>query len=367
MPEAPVHPTRVDVLHLFPADMARGAQVYGRAIVDILEATTDHHHVIATLFDSPGFALDADVRLGVPNGLLRRRGFDPRASLRLRALLRRMRPRVVLAHGAEPAKYAALAGLGGIPLVFYAIGSADRRLLRPSLRRFLYRVYSRRATLMPAVSRDVADEARELLGVAAGKLSVIPNGRDPRLYRPAESIGDGSPRLVFVGHLTRTKRPEVFIRIVETLRSEGLDIEAIMVGDGELEVPVRVSAAAAGVDVLGRRDDVPSLLAESDIFVFPSLPEHEGMPGVLIEAGLCGLATVATAVPGARDVIDDGHTGFVVPVEDSAALIDAVRRLVVDDGLRRRMGAAARDRCLERFTLEASAALWRDMLDPLLR
>ena len=50
--------------------------------------------------------------------------------------------------------------------------------------------------------------------------------------------------------------------------------------------------------------------------MFTSLPPGEGMPGVLIEAGLSGLATVSTRVPGARDVIEDGVTGFLVDIDD---------------------------------------------------
>jgi glycosyltransferase involved in cell wall biosynthesis len=296
---------------------------------------------------------------------MRRLGFDPRASVRLRRTLRRTRPRIVLAHGAESAKYAAVAGLGDVPLVYYALGSADRRLLRRGPRRLLHRVYGRRSTVIAAVSRDVADEMRRDLGVPAGKLVVVPNGRDPMLFRPSDhpDPADRPARLVFVGHLTHTKRPELFVEVAETLRREGRRFEAVMVGDGPMEESLRPRAAAAGIDMLGRRDDVPEILSAGGVFVFPSLPEHEGMPGVLIEAGLCGLATVATDVPGVRDVVDDGETGLVVGVDDREGLVDAVRRLVADDALRHAMGRAARQWCLERFTLEASARRWAALLD----
>ena len=105
--------------------------------------------------------------------------------------------------------------------------------------------------------------------------------------------------------------------------------------------------------MLGRRSDVPQLLSESDIFVFTSLPPGEGMPGVLIEAGLSGLATVATRVPGARDVIEDGVTGLLVDIEDKPGMTDAVRRLVSDRALREAMGQKARTRCMDMFTLQA--------------
>lgn len=90
------------------------------------------------------------------------------------------------------------------------------------------------------------------------------------------------------------------------------------------------------------------------------------MPGVLIEAGMAGLATVATRVPGARDVIEDGVTGLLVDIDDKAALIDSVRRLVSDADLRAAMGRRARQRCLDNFSLQASVENWRVILGPLL-
>jgi glycosyltransferase involved in cell wall biosynthesis len=117
--------------------------------------------------------------------------------------------------------------------------------------------------------------------------------------------------------------------------------------------------------MLGWRDDVAEVLRKADIFVFTSAPTGEGMPGVLIEAGLSALPTVACAVPGARTVIDDDTTGMVVDPGDLGAMVEAVGRLVEDDDLRSRMGQAARRRCIERFSLDAVSALWASFLDPL--
>jgi len=124
-------------------------------------------------------------------------------------------------------------------------------------------------------------------------------------------------------------------------------------------------AADAGVELLGTRSDVAEVLRGTDVFVFPSLPTGEGMPGVLIEAGLTGLPVVATDVPGVRSVVDDGITGFVVGVDDLDAMVEATSRLLSGPSLRHAMGGAARRRCLERFSLDAVAACWLSFLDPL--
>jgi glycosyltransferase involved in cell wall biosynthesis len=87
---------------------------------------------------------------------------------------------------------------------------------------------------------------------------------------------------------------------------------------------------------------------------------------VLIEAGLSGLPVVATDVPGVRTVVDDGTTGIVVDAADLDGMVRSVATLIEDVELRRAMGRAARQRCLERFSLDAVAGCWLRLLEPML-
>jgi len=350
------------VLHVLPYDRARGAQRYARALVDALDSDAERH-VILTLFAADPVLLRPDFQLDVPRGMLRRLGFDPRVLLRLHREVRRLRPAVLVAHGGESAKYAALAVPRRLPLIYYKIGTVHPKSSR-RLRGALHRFYSRRANAIAAVSGDVADEARRLLR-GVGDVVVIPNARDPRDFPPPAEKQPGPPRVVFVGFLNPGKRPGWFIDAVAALRGRGVELEAMLIGGGPLEKAIRPAAESAGVVMVGSRDDVPRLMAESDVFVFPSLPAGEGMPGVLIEAGLSGLATVSTRVPGARDVVEEGVTGLLVDIDDKRGFIEAVGRLVTDEELRRSMGERARQRCLRRFTLEASARRWRGLLSQL--
>ena len=91
------------------------------------------------------------------------------------------------------------------------------------------------------------------------------------------------------------------------------------------------------------------------------------MPAVLIEAGLCGLAAVSTPVGAIGDVVNDGYSGWMVPIGDQLALTAAMRRLVDDPELRERFGATARDRCMARFTIEVTAGDWLDLMGRLRR
>jgi glycosyltransferase involved in cell wall biosynthesis len=355
------------VLHLLPLDLSRGAQTYARELRVGLDGADARHRTV-TLFDSPGGALQPDHALGVAPGRLRRGGLDPRAVLALWRVLRAQRPDVVVAHGSEPLKYAVLAGVPRSKLVAYKIGAGHSSLT--GIRGLVYRTLLGRAGTVAAVSEAAADEAREF-GVAAERLRVIPNGRDPAGYRPREP-GDrtagAAVRLVWVGHLDAAKRPLRFVALVRALREPagGVAITATIAGDGPLLGAVRAEAGSAGVEVPGNVDDVPSLLAASDVLVLTSAP-NEGMPGVLIEAGMAGLPVVTTDVPGAADVVSKGVTGFIVGVDDFDALVRATRNLLGDPGLRDQLGAAARTRCETRFSLEASLQGWRELLAVLAR
>jgi len=349
------------VVHLLPRDMARGAQSYARALVDRLDSD-EERHVVVTLFSSPEGLARPDFELGVPQGRMRQVGFDPRAMTRLRRLLRGLRPRLVVAHGGESAKYAATSMPRRLPLVYLMIGSAHERLSSRA-RSFLYRRYLRRADRVIAVSQALADEVVEIHRVPQSKVEVIPNGRDSRVFVPNPGHARGKlTRVVFVGNLDEAKRPALFVDVISEVRRRGGELEALIVGSGPLEAELRQRASSENVTMLGVRDDVPRLLGRSDILVFTGRPP-EGMPGVLIEAGLCGLPVVTTRVPGAQDVVLDGSTGFVVDILDQEGLADSLERLVADPGLRVSMGLRARDRCVSRFSLDATTRDWQRVLD----
>jgi glycosyltransferase involved in cell wall biosynthesis len=330
--------------------------VYARALADHANRVAGEHHEVAVLFAGDRVAALADHELAVPRGRLYSAGMDPRAAWGLRRLVRDTRPDVVVTHGSEPLKYAAFLRSTGCLVVCHAIG-----VVAPKARRgphwYLHRRLFARADLVTAVSRAVADELRVLFRLPAHKVRVIPNGRDPSVFTPGGERDPGTPpRLFFVGHMTATKRPEVFLEVVARLRARGCSFQALMVGDGPLATGVSRAAAAAQVEVLGRREDVASILRSADVLLFTSLAEGEGMPGVFIEAALAGVPVVATDVPGARDVIQDRHTGRVLAVDDVSGLTDAVAELLDDADLRAAMGRAARARSERLYSLDVSAS-----------
>jgi glycosyltransferase involved in cell wall biosynthesis len=323
----------------------------------VLDQHGSRHQLLSLFSGDDGIIVD--VSLGIPGGANPAKGFDPRAAICLRRYCHRSSPVAVVAHGGEALKYIVAARLR-VPVAYYAIGTVAGSV-HGGVRRIMWRQLVGRAQLVAAVSDDVADECGSLLGVEKQKLLVIPNGRDAERFHPLARSRD-VPVIVFVGRLTSGKRPEWFVELVRVLRERGVDCKAQIIGDGPLAEGLEQHARAARVEMLGERPDVDQLLRGADLLVFPSLPEGEGMPGVLIEAGMSGLPVIATGVPGVSRVVDDGVTGSIVDVWDFDSLVDRALWLLRDPARRAAMGEAARARCVELFSMEASASLWRRVL-----
>jgi len=105
-----------------------------------------------------------------------------------------------------------------------------------------------------------------------------------------------------------------------------------------------------GVELLGRRGDVPDLLASFEVFAFPS--RFEGLCLAVIEAQAAGVPVVATAVGGIKETVVEGETGLLVPPRDPEALASAIRRLLERPDEAARLAAEARRRVLERYSEE---------------
>jgi glycosyltransferase involved in cell wall biosynthesis len=358
------------VLHVIPTTVARGAQREARALADRLDRPGERSHRVLSLFDAPA-DVDADLSLGHPGGRMPAAGFDPRLVARLRSALTSVDPTLVVAHGGDPLKYLVPAmAPKRRPLVYYAIGTYSGAARPGMLRRVQLEMWKRllaRADVVAAEGEEVRDECTAVLGVPQERVVLTPNGRDPHVYRPAaKRAASGPPVVSFVGALAQSKRPQRFVEVVGALRATGAELEARLAGDGPLHDSLAAPAASAGVELLGTCSDVPGLLRDTDLLLFTSDGRGEGMPGVLIEAGLSGVPVVATLAPGVATVVRDGETGLIVDdsIESMAA---AAGRLLGDQALRSRMGAAARRRCLRCFSLDAVAARWLALIEPLVR
>lgn len=354
-------PRRTAVLHVLPQDLNRGAQVYAGKLRDGLRGDEHQEHILVTLFRGPIGGARADIMLGVRSGISRKL-LDVRAVLNLRRTILRRKVDVIVAHGGEALKYV-IATATGRATVYYKIGLSTNEINRP-FHKLLYKLLSGRASLVVGNSIAILDQVTELFGIPQSRQRLIPNARDSKVFRP---LTDGEvraepPRVIFIGQLESGKQPDLFLEVVRALRQRGVIFDAVMVGDGPLRTALEGHASEIGVQLWGIRSDVPELLRKSAIVVVTSAVDTEGMPGVLIEAGLSGIPAVSTGAAGASEVIDDGRTGWVLQGSNPELFADRIETLLADPGLRQAQGVAARSRCLEYFSLEATVRLWHDLV-----
>ncbi len=169
---------------------------------------------------------------------------------------------------------------------------------------------------------------------------------------------DQAPLALALGRLHENKAFDVLLAAVALVP----DLHLWLAGEGELRRDLERQAAALGiagrVRFLGWRDDVAALLAAADFLVCPS--RHEPLGNVVIEAWASGRAVVAAAGAGPRELIGDGETGLLVPIDDASALAAAMARLAADPPLRARLAAAGRAAYEGQFTESAVVRRYQD-------
>jgi glycosyltransferase involved in cell wall biosynthesis len=130
--------------------------------------------------------------------------------------------------------------------------------------------------------------------------------------------------------------------------------------------PSVIRSYAGDVRYLGARDDVPALLALADLFVLPTY-YREGVPRVLLEAAATGVPSIATDMPGCREVVAHGRTGLLVPPRDPARLAEAIADLFNSDKRRAEMGRAALEEVAASFDLSRIAGAYDSIYDRVLQ
>ena len=237
--------------------------------------------------------------------------------------------------------------------------------------------------LNPRVDRIicVADAIRDFFLQMRPAFLRIPKERLVTIYKghsvdwytdePADLSEFGIPAAAFVIGCVANIRPRKGIEfLVDAMASLPEDWQAhlLLVGDMEatsLDKRIAASPVASRIHRTGMRPDAPALAAACDVFVMPSV-RREGLARALIEAMAYSVPPIVTNSGGSPELVVDGVSGLVVPVRDSRAISQAIRRLHDDPELRARLGRAARRRIREDFrieeTIEQTIAVYRNLV-----
>ncbi|RWH73528.1 glycosyltransferase family 4 protein [Mesorhizobium sp.] len=205
------------------------------------------------------------------------------------------------------------------------------------------------------------------------------SGIDVGAFAAARRLGPSAARLrqefglhsaevvMFVGRLTRQKGIPTLLAAIPKVVAKRPDARFVFVGPWQSEGPFAVDPSEferfrSHVVLLGERQDVPALLGMADIFAFPT-EYREGIPRVLLEAGLAGLPIVASRMPGCSDFIEDGWNGCLVAARDPDALAERIIELLSDRPLAAVLGNRSAAVVRERFALPLIVDQYCDLYD----
>jgi glycosyltransferase involved in cell wall biosynthesis len=282
------------------------------------------------------------------------RGVDPARLLAtltsLSAYLRRESIDVVHTHCSVPGAIGRVAAwLAGVPVIIHTVhgfhfherSSWPVRTAAVAVERFCGALTD---TLLTQNRTDLEQANRYGIGPRERRRR-IGNGIDVGRFRPVlRPPRPGPTMLISVARLEAVKNHDLLFDALRRLIDQGEDVRLRLVGEGPLRPACEARCHALGiadrVEFLGYRDDVPALLADSDIAVLTSI--KEGIPRAVLEAMAMGLPVVATNVVGTREAVRHEDTGFLVELGDVAGLAAAIARLAHDPALRARLGARGR-------------------------
>jgi glycosyltransferase involved in cell wall biosynthesis len=371
---------------------AAGAQ---KAMLELARGLKQRGHevTVVTMYDKDAYVpffeeryclqiIDLEMKQpGVKNPLTRAWYFI-RGLIRLYSLMRTQRPQIIQTFS----HYSNILG----PLVAWLarvpVRVSSQRMSLKDYPAWLLRldrlvVNSFLSHKMVAVSEGTRHFSIEEEGIKPDKLVTIPNGINVERFsislspeteqslRQALGVKPDSLIILTVARLHHQKGHRYLIEAIPRILRDFPQAQFLFVGEGELhdELTRQVEGAELSdyVRLLGVRQDVPRLLAISDLFVLPSL--WEGMPNSVLEAMAAGVPVIATNVDGTPEIINNGDVGILVAPANPSALKQAICLLLKDKTLRVSMTKAAKERVESKFSRDANTTAFINLYQNLLK
>lgn len=354
-----------------------GAESLQYALAAAVDRGRFEWHVCALRKSTESLRVHQDLlKIEVPVSILdQKHVYDPRALLKLVRYIHRHRIDIVHTHLAGADILGRVASfLTGRPVVS-SIHLLEGDLLdAPARRQLLLKITARwMCQRIVVVAENMRQDAADWLGLPLSRIEAIPNGVDTARFRRRANIdgvavkraliGGGHPLVVSVARLFPQKGHGDLIAAAGIVASSLPGVRFAFIGDGPSRAEIMSRIEAQGLTgvvlLLGARDDIPDILAASDVFALSSL--QEGLPVAVLEAAAAGCPIVATDVGGVPEIIRDGTTGLLVRPGDPQAMADAILALLGAPHRARELAAAAQALVEREYSTEAWAKKWETL------
>ncbi|MDI9470498.1 MAG: glycosyltransferase family 4 protein [Bacillota bacterium] len=305
-----------------------------------------------------------------------RRGLNPLSDIilffRYLAIMRKVKPDIVLTYTAKPNIYGGMACcLFSLPCIANITGLGtviEKKNVLSAFLKLLYRfglygancIFFQNRYNMEAMRGVFRKNAHVRLipgsGVNVKRFFVLP-------YPP----DDGPVKFLFIGRIMRDKGIEEFLDAFSMLQAEGIDVRADILGDfdEESEATMNVINNNGSIHYHGFQEDIQAFIAAAHCLVLPSY--HEGTANVLLEAAASGRPVIATRVPGCQETFDEGVSGFGCEVRDAQSLAVAMRKFVqLSREEKREMGLAGRAKMEREFDRDIVVNAYLDEMNRIL-
>jgi glycosyltransferase involved in cell wall biosynthesis len=330
-------------MHIVNLMFSRGSGGIEQAFVDYCQGLSARGHRITAIAQPGAAVLPELAALGVEVITLRNRNmWDPFARFRLRRIMRRLAPDVVIGHGIRAFTLGRSATNGICPMVGVTHNYSTRRL--------------QSADAVFAITRALRERVISQW-VEASHVYAVPNmvrvGALPA--RPARRT---PPVIGTMGRFVHKKGFHVFIDALAILRQRGLAFTAVIGGQGDEEKALRALAEEKqlgdSLRFIGWVGDKARFFSEIDLFCLPSLHEPFGI--VLLEAFAHGVPVVSTNSEGPTDIIAPEKDALLVEKDNALALADALERLLRDEEQARALALLAYQKVVEKYDMQAVCA-----------
>jgi glycosyltransferase involved in cell wall biosynthesis len=300
--------------------------------------------------------------------LNKRPGFDPRMFGALSRVFREFRPQVVHTHMAVQRYVFPILLRNRIPAAIHTMHNLAEHET-DAFGRLVHWFAFRNHVLPIGISREVSASVKRLYGLECQ--AVIPNcipvehyrnnPEDRRQWREQQGLGPDAVVFTCVGRFVPQKNPMLLLKAFAELNDPRAHLA--LAGEGALREQLiayaRSHNISARVHFLGKQDNIPAILAASDVFVLSS--DWEGNPLAVMEAMAARLPVIATRVGGVPELVESGEQGILVPAGDQTGFADAMKALIESPEKRQAMADAAQTRAFREFRVERMVEGYADL------